>query len=82
MKRISMSVVALLLTGCMGEAEQTTKIRDFKVDRLFTHDGCTVYRFSDNGFFRYFTNCTGSVSWSNKDHKEEIQTGGRNEALN
>lgn len=28
-----------------------------------TVDGCTVYRFYDSGYKRYFTNCKGSTEW-------------------
>ena len=34
----------------------------FNVQKLFTTDGCTVYRFYDNGNSHYFTNCTATVS--------------------
>lgn len=34
----------------------------YKVDYLFEHDGCKVYRFSDRGNYVYFTNCTGDVT--------------------
>lgn len=35
---------------------------NFNVQKLFTTDGCTVYRFFDNGNSHYFTNCTSTVS--------------------
>lgn len=56
----------LALTGCEGRkpAEESQRAGvEFQVDRLFTVDGCTVYRFSDNGYLRYFTNCSGSTQW-------------------
>ena len=34
----------------------------YKVDYLFEHDGCKVYRFLDNGRWVYFTNCSGNVT--------------------
>ena len=63
---IARVIAALLLvaalTGCAREAEKSsTAGRDFQVDTLFTHEGCTVYRFHDEGRARYFTNCTGST---------------------
>ncbi len=33
--------------------------RTYKVDYLFEHDGCKVYRFADNGYYVYYTNCNG-----------------------
>lgn len=56
---------ALALFGCQGEAQETQHVGDFQVDTLFTKDGCTVYRFGDNGASRYFARCenTASVEW-------------------
>ena len=61
---ILVAVVLTCLAGCAGEAEESTSAgREFKVDKLFTHEGCTVYRFWDASNYRYFTNCRGTVSW-------------------
>lgn len=80
--------VVLALSGCTKQAEETTAagVGEFQVDRLFTVDGCTVYRFEDAGRNRYFSRCSGSssVTWqteepcgkncvSTVDH--EVQTG-------
>jgi len=35
--------------------------KDYKVDYLFEHDGCKVYRFYDRGNYIYFTNCNGEA---------------------
>lgn len=51
-------VAAALLAGC-GEHPVSVSPTDnvnIKVDRLFDHDGCTVYRFIDGGV-RYFVKC-------------------------
>lgn len=55
---------ALALTGCTGRAESTnsTTNPNYKLERLFEHDGCTVYRFYDAGS-RYYTDCRGSAMW-------------------
>jgi hypothetical protein len=54
-----------LLVGCGKPAETSTSVgREFVVDKLFTHEGCTVYRFTDHGKARYFTNCQGSTNWT------------------
>lgn len=60
-----LAIITLLApTGCYGKPEESTTLsEDFTVERLFTHDGCTVYRFRDSGT-RYFTNCQGNTSWS------------------
>lgn len=83
-------VAALALAGCdvpprdVPESKETAGT--FTVERLFTHDGCTVYRFRDNGDRRYFTRCDGAASaeasWSESCGKSctrmmQIPTGGR-----
>lgn len=64
MRLITLGLIVLALTGCQKEAEQSQAAgSNFKVDKLFTVDGCTVYRFMDARTV-YFTNCTGSASYS------------------
>lgn len=66
MKRLGWVALAaaLVLSGCQKQAETTTRAGvEFQVDKLFTIDGCTVYRFADGGYPRYFTNCSGSAEW-------------------
>lgn len=64
MIRLAALAALLALAGCGKPAETTSRAGlDFTVDRLFTHDGCSVYRFSDAGSYRYFTNCSGTVEW-------------------
>lgn len=56
----------VMLTGCekAAEAEVVTGAEnDFRVARLFTVDGCTAYRFYDNGRAIYYTDCKGSTNW-------------------
>ena len=64
MKRaIAIAACALVLAACGKPAEHSTPAGvGFNVDRLFTHDGCTVYRFGDAGEYRYFTKCEGAAS--------------------
>lgn len=33
----------------------------YRVQYLFEHDGCKVYRFYDKGNYVYFTNCNGET---------------------
>jgi hypothetical protein len=52
------AAAAVVLAGC-GEKPVSTAPTDnaaIKVERLFDHDGCTVYRFYDAGA-RYFVKC-------------------------
>lgn len=69
MKHLIVAALAtslLALAGCGKPAESSVRAgSDFKVDKLFTVDGCTVYRFSDAGHWRYFTNCSGSTAYTN-----------------
>lgn len=34
----------------------------YRVDYLFEHEGCKVYRFFDRGHYVYFTNCNSDVT--------------------
>lgn len=62
---LATALLAVALTGCMKRAESTQQVNtEFSVDTLFVKDGCTVYRFSDLGQARYFTNCSGTASWT------------------
>jgi hypothetical protein len=56
-------VAALFLSGCIKQAESTAASTNANVDveRLFTADGCTVYRFYDNGEHHYFSKCKGAI---------------------
>lgn len=63
MKTLLAILAIAVLSGCSKPAETRTAVgREFVVDKLFTHEGCTVYRFYDGGT-RYFTNCSGSTNW-------------------
>lgn len=77
MKRAIIAIAALLaLVGCEKGPERPTPAgKDFTVDTLFTHDGCTVYRFSDAGYLRYFTNCSGTTM----THRNENYRCGKNQ---
>ena len=67
MKKFLTVLAVLALTGCGKPAETSTSVgREFVVDTLFTHEGCTVYRFVDHGNSRYFTNCQGSTNWTER----------------
>lgn len=57
----------LALTACKQEREPETTIHTgngYRVSKLFTHEGCTVYRFYD-GNDRYFTKCESQTSATN-----------------
>lgn len=39
----------------------------YKVEYLFEHEGCKVYRFYDRSSYIYFTNCTGNATAISND---------------
>ena len=67
-KKLSAALFLLAaLAGCEKKAESIEAVgvdNAFQVEKLFTHEGCTVYRFADNGRSRYYTNCIGAASWA------------------
>lgn len=73
-------VVLLVLSGCQKEplsAKQTDN-KNFMVEKLFTNEGCTIYRFWDNRS-HYYSDCRGSVLGTescgkNCSRDEEIHT--------
>lgn len=67
---------ALLISGCTKKAEEVSAVGagSIEVARLFTHDGCTVYRFYDAGRHRYFSKCSFSSEVFWKDGKSSEQS--------
>ncbi|EOS94732.1 hypothetical protein ETR_12178 [Erwinia tracheiphila PSU-1] len=64
MRRVFL-IAAFLLAGCDKDPESVQMVgSDFKVGKLFTVDGCSVYRFADGGRNIYFTNCPGQTGSS------------------
>jgi hypothetical protein len=55
-------LILFLLVSCAEDPISVTTNGEFKIGKLFTHEGCTVYRFMDGMNYRYFTNCT-STFW-------------------
>ena len=70
-KKIMLSLAALaMVAGCEKPAESVAHTgAGFTVERLFTHDGCTVYRFRDSSK-RYFTRCDGIAAQSTTTWQE------------
>ena len=63
-KKIIFVAIATLLVGCGKKGvrvQPSDSVDDFTVERLFTVDSVTVYRFVDKGRRIYFTNKTGNV---------------------
>ena len=67
MRRLSPLLLPLLLASCTVtqhpiSKEPAANNHYYKVEYLFEHDGCKVYRFYDNGYYVYFTNCNGEAT--------------------
>lgn len=54
--------LALALSGCQKAEEESKRVGNFQVEKLFTYDGCTVYRFEDARTV-YYTNCQGTTQY-------------------
>lgn len=68
MKNLLIALAACAaLAACQKPAEQTTHAGNgFEVSRLFSVDGCTVYRFQDAGT-RYFAKCSAASATTNSN---------------
>ncbi len=65
MKLLITTALAVTLAACAKDPERSDHAgSSFKVERLFTHEGCTLYRFNDVGHYRYYSNCKGDTSWN------------------
>lgn len=62
MKRILLIASILALAGCSADpvGQSYTDNPDITVETLFTHEGCTIYRFRD-GNKHYYAKCSGST---------------------
>ena len=70
--KIMLALAALaMVAGCDKPAESIVRTGvEFTVERLFTHEGCTVFRFKDGGSNRYFTRCDGIAAQSTTTWQE------------
>lgn len=70
--KIMLALAALaMVAGCDKPAESIVRTGvEFTVERLFTHEGCTVFRFKDGGSNRYFTRCDGTAAQSTTTWQE------------
>ena len=68
--KTSIKAIFILLIGIISYSCKSAKPisagpsdnnETYKVDYLFEHDGCKVYRFEDKGNYVYFTNCNGEA---------------------
>lgn len=66
MKIYSIIILCFLISGCdNGNPGTQVQVNDvqqnasFGVVKLFNQDNCSVYRFYDAGYYRYYTSCKG-----------------------
>lgn len=71
-KVILVLLAALALAGCEKAPESSQHQGEFKIDKLFTADGCTMYRFYDNGRAVYYSNCAGSVQTTRQEGRHSV----------
>ncbi|MCC8144667.1 MAG: DUF4884 domain-containing protein [Tannerellaceae bacterium] len=73
---VCVSALILFSLGACGGVPLVETIADnnatYRVDYLFEHEGCKVYRFFDRGQAVYFTNCTGTVSFAVNDSTKNL----------
>ncbi|MFP4489502.1 MAG: DUF4884 domain-containing protein [Bacteroidales bacterium] len=75
-------IIAFSFYSCFSQRplsrERPDNNRTYRVEYLFEHDGCRVYRFRDKGNYVYFTNCGGDVtSMKNDSTQIKVMTIGR-----
>ena len=64
-------IAVLAVAGCQKAPEYSSPAgREFVVDKLFTHEGCTMYRFSDGVYLRYFAKCNGDSATAQTEWSE------------
>ncbi len=65
MKRCLFYVLIVSFCSCSIQqpiaTETSANNQTYKVEYLFEHEGCKVYRFYDRGNYVYFTNCKGEA---------------------
>lgn len=66
-------ILLMLLVGCEVadpiEIHRTDNAQ-VPVSLLFTHEGCKIYRFGDDGQYRYFVKCSNGDASTSSDHIE------------
>lgn len=77
--RFLIAVLLLGLAACEDNIQKTLKSSNAAVEvgLLFKVDGCSVYRFSDAGYYRYFVRCDGSAEVSTEFSDELCTSDGK-----
>lgn len=77
-KLLFILISGLLLVACKPISGEKVKVESgsngVEVEKLFTVDGVTVYRFHDGGETVYFTNSTGMTKYEVDDGEGNVTT--------
>lgn len=60
-KKIFLFICTLTISACCDRSTKDAAL-------IFEKDGCSVYKFYDEGRAVYFANCAGSVEWREDHH--------------
>ncbi len=63
LKLLTCIISCIVVVGCSSKPAETTQHilgKEFTVEKLFTRDGCTVYRFMDGGIIVIIHGCFGA----------------------
>lgn len=66
MEKSILIIAMFLLVACNKEAQQEVQSSnsEIKLELLFEHEGCKVYRFNDGGRNIYWSDCRGNMQSS------------------
>lgn len=64
-------LAAILLYSCIPQkaisVQKAKNNKDYKIEYLFAHDGCKMYKFQDGFNWIYFSNCNGDTTYNQGD---------------
>lgn len=73
-------VLLLILSACARDGQESKNIGNFRIEKLFTNEKCSVYRFYDTGNYHYYTSCQETIQTlacgKNCYREENIKTNG------
>lgn len=70
MKALVLLICAAAIAGCSKDPVSSSQSDNpqIVINKMFTHDGVTVYRFEDQGRPVYFTSPSGNVTYSHSEN--------------
>lgn len=74
MKKLLIAVLCVFAAACTKDPQTSNRIGEYNVEKLFEHDGCTVYRFFDARYV-YYTSCKGNTDYTcGKGCEDNVKT--------